>query len=236
MRNIYKESRITWLSLLAFIALTYLGTFNLVRQYLAMAILYFSFDYLKDKKALYFFITVFIASSIQISALSFILMYPFMLVKNNKKLFPFVLLVCLTLYLFGSSVMQFGLGIYNRGYSFNDGSGEGLKLFFLLLTICCTSIFFVDTNKKEFKPQIAALYIALINQSLSYHLTMFGRLNFIYSYIVFVLLIPNLISEIRNKMYRLTFITIYMMFCLLIYLLSLNINNPSRFFPYYFCF
>ena len=73
---VYKYSSIKWMSILLFISLGfYYTSFNMIRQFIAIAIVMLSYKYLIEKNFLKFFMIVLCASLFHMSALIFIPFY-----------------------------------------------------------------------------------------------------------------------------------------------------------------
>lgn len=83
---IYKYSEEMFLSVYLFITLTfYYSSMNIIRQYVAMAILTYSISFVKKRKIIPFTLIVFIASLFHSTALIFLIVYLFPLFKFSYK-------------------------------------------------------------------------------------------------------------------------------------------------------
>ncbi|EOU1983770.1 EpsG family protein, partial [Clostridium perfringens] len=77
----FKDDISVGMSIFIFLAIAYIPSFNVVRQYLAIGILMLSFKYIKDKKLIKFLTIVILASFFHYTALIFLPMY--YLLNNN---------------------------------------------------------------------------------------------------------------------------------------------------------
>lgn len=76
IKQIYENSHNIVFSIIIFIALYYAFAFFLLRQVIAMGIIFYSYKYIKEKKIFQFIITVILASLFHSTALIFIIAYP----------------------------------------------------------------------------------------------------------------------------------------------------------------
>lgn len=147
MRFIYKYSRVTWLSSFIFFCLFFNASMNVMRQFLALSLVLWSFDYIFKKKFIYFSAIVLLATTFHFSAFIFLIAYPLSKIKVSKKIIflsiilaPFVLFVS---FYFISPFLEFMaegdfLSYYDKD---NKYYAEGVKIATILLLIMYT--FFV---------------------------------------------------------------------------------------------
>ena len=91
---VIKYSRNIWLSCYIFLTLRFaFGPMNVVRMWIAVAILLFSVRFLESRKPIHFFAIVIIASLFHVSALVFILLWPASMIKWNLKRIGFIFLI-----------------------------------------------------------------------------------------------------------------------------------------------
>lgn len=81
----YKDKVPLWMGLLYFLCVFYCRTYNLLRQSLALAIVFFSIRYLDEEKSLKYFISIMIASLFHYTAIFAILLFFIYKICNNKK-------------------------------------------------------------------------------------------------------------------------------------------------------
>lgn len=106
-RHIYKYSCDVLLSSMAFLSMYYLFSYFLIRQCIAIAILFISYKYIKEKKFWKFLLLVLLAATIHKTALIFIIAYPFCnLVKFSKKNYYLILIAFVIAYFFPNLVYQ----------------------------------------------------------------------------------------------------------------------------------
>lgn len=98
---IYEQSKITWLSIVIFfLSGAFLLSMNGMRNYVAMAIVLYSFKYIYNKKLFKFLFIVLIAATIHKSVLLVLILYPLYNIKINKNHIIAILLFSLFLTLF----------------------------------------------------------------------------------------------------------------------------------------
>lgn len=84
-RIIYKYSSNIAMSVFVFISLNmFFQTMNISRQYIAIAILTYSINYIVNKKPLRFLLIVLMASLFHLSAVVFVIIYPLSIIKLNQ--------------------------------------------------------------------------------------------------------------------------------------------------------
>lgn len=85
-RFIYKYSNCAAFSFFVFMTTRmFFGTMNISRQYLAVAILLFSVEFIRDRKLIKFALLVLAASSFHFTAITFLITYPLVNLKLNAK-------------------------------------------------------------------------------------------------------------------------------------------------------
>ncbi|MDK0876612.1 EpsG family protein [Clostridium perfringens] len=94
----FKDDISVGMSIFIFLAIAYIPSFNVVRQYLAIGILMLSFKYIKDKKLIKFLTIVILASFFHYTALIFLPMY--YLLNNNISTIKWVVIGTITILLF----------------------------------------------------------------------------------------------------------------------------------------
>ena len=106
MMTIFSESRNTIMSVLIFfIGGFFFQSLNMVRQFLAMAIIFFSYKYLfENKKIKYFLMAIFVAFFIHSSS---IVMLILLLIKDKLVLKPIIIVpIIIIISFFGQSIME----------------------------------------------------------------------------------------------------------------------------------
>ena len=118
----YKNSYNIWLTTFLFIGFSYyLETFNTMRQVLACMIICNAFIVLKNKKNIYWIISVLIASTIHFSSVIF-LVFTKVLPLNKKKLIVYILPIIL---------LYFCIDIFSEYFILLDVVGDKYKGYFL---------------------------------------------------------------------------------------------------------
>ncbi len=106
-RFIYKYSRMPWLSTLMFLTLQFFDlSFSGTRQIISIAILLFSYDFLIKRKILPFLLIVMLAISFHTSAILFLFLYPFTLLRQTRKFYIGSIFVAIAAFISFSTVME----------------------------------------------------------------------------------------------------------------------------------
>lgn len=232
---IYKESTLPGLSVFLFISTGfYMGTFNIMRQYLAMSVLYMSIKYIRERKFLSFLIIVILASTIHPSSLFFLILYPLYSFNVNIYSFFSVLSVSFLIGFAGFKIAPV-LRIISENPYFQNLGGGGHNLYFILVLMCLAGLLLFNTKKDNVKIYFHSLYIAILLQALAFNIEIVSRITMIFQFLV-IILIPNLISNLKNKFLKYAFISLIVFCGILYYSTLLNKFNHGGVFPYLFYF
>lgn len=226
----YSKSR--YESLLLFFCLFFPDSLSTIRQWLAMAILFYAFKFVKQRKLFnYLLLSVIAFFCHKSSCLAALLIY----MIYNFIPFKLVIFSGLGVLVFGKKIIEILIGLdipfsfYLRAIeNFSDAGGNKLKFFLLLLCFFC--LFFYCLKKIKTVHLQKLLAISLVGVVCSFvlggHLGM--RLGV---YFYFVLLVPEIMDIIKNIKFR----AVFMSFMYLYLFLSLHINVKSHdptFIPY----
>lgn len=202
----------------------YYQTFNQSRQLLAISIIFYSFKYLLKNDFKKYFIFILLASSIHTSALIMLPFYFLSKLKVNKKSIFIYCLIALGSIVFFQQIIgiisstSYGL-IYQTTEYFKSNKSSLINLLFrlLLLIICYIISIYTkekltdDTQKKCFNIAIWCLLFQLLTTKIY----ILGRIT-TYFYIIYILLIPNLIKKVEQKNLK-KIIKIGVIICFFIY-------------------
>lgn len=221
---IYKNSKNIYLSIISLIGLGIFNfTFSGIRQSIAIAIAFLSFEFIKTRKWVWFLILVYLASTFHQSALVFLLGYPLYYLKIRKKHFIVIACAILAVFLFKSFLLQFFVSSVFDKYDNSEllVSTGAYTMFLLLFFIYCTSMFLV--NNEDINPPLNAyrnyILIATLIQISASESQVAMRAGFYY-FIFLSLLLPELVQSIPDKRLwpGLTFIA--SLACLIFYYLT----------------
>lgn len=201
---IKQHSKIIWLSYFLFISFGFWGnSLNVVRQFLAVAILINSIGFVKDKKIVKFFAFVLIATSLHSAALTFIIVYPLSFLKVNIKSSIIFMGAIMFTSVFSETLINFIM--INSGYdhlSGRLGSGSGSGTIVVIGTLLASVFYVKQVSISDYSiPDtfIHILFCGVVFNILALEFAMFGRMM-IYFTIIIIVLIPNTIYCIRFKL------------------------------------
>lgn len=216
---IYKNSNDVVLSTFLFVSLNfYFSYMNILRQAIAITIILFGFEYLKDKNYLKYLFVILIACQFHASA--FLMIFPIIFInkKFNIKIFIEVVVLGLVLMIFSDKILLFGKtfssygGYIDSKYNVSNYFGaliECMRLF----VIVCAGIFFVYIPKKDKN------YDEVVKKTRGIYITR-------YSY-----------KEVKNpsdiKYNNIHFISFMMTFALLFSMLVIKVNIFNRLMNYF---
>ena len=223
-KGIYENSNNLFLSvLIIFIGQSYFYSMNIVRQAIAMAIIFYAFKYIKENKKLIFIIFCIIASFIHSSA---IFMIPFsfifkMNLSNKKKIFIVVALLIFEPIL--GVVVKFIIEHTQYAWYYSSRYFTGNTSFILIATNIIIFLINVLYNNKKTKEDYEFNILSNINfigiclMILSSSIPLINRLVRYFT-IFQILLIPKIFEKEKNQKIRiilkctilgLLFITMY---------------------------
>ncbi len=240
-RFIYKHSNMPALSFILYFSLNYFAfSFTLLRHCIALAIILWSYDYLKEGKLKQFIVTVIIAGLFHRTAWIFILAYPLRKVKFDYK----IAMIAIAIALFISRV--FGIQIYNaifhdiiassRYAMYIDPNGNTLTFFAINLLILIVSIILIKMSKKDEEMQKNNLMLNLqtVGICLASTMTFFSEMFRISTFftIFSIVLLPNTLSILNNKKTRII-VEIGMYIVFIAYFFCFTMYN-NAIYPYQF--
>lgn len=134
LRFFIKYSKCIWMSVFFFFCLFYDASLNIMRQYLALSILLWAYDYIQKKDFLRFLILVILATTFHYTAALFIIAYFFQFLRLNRilitrflLLFPIGIVASFVL-LTPLLSLSHKLGMYDYYNENNKYIAEGIKI------------------------------------------------------------------------------------------------------------
>lgn len=232
---IYKNSLNFYLSLIALISFgIYNFTFSGIRQSIALAITFLSYEFIKKRQWLRFLLLVILASTFHKSALVFLPAYLLYTIKIKKKHFALIMGLVVFIFIFKSFLLRFLLSSAFEKYDNSELLVEtgAYTMFFIMLLIYSISIFVQGKTKN---PLVMNAYsnfmlIAVMIQIAASESQIAMRAGYYY-FIFITLLFPEIMTSVKEKKVRNGFVFITITICLVFYYLT-TIN--SRLNPYLF--
>ena len=225
-------------SLLVFFCLFYPDSLSIIRQYLAMAILFFAFKYVRAKKLLpyllYSIIAFFCHKSSIIAAIAIYFLYNII----SYKISIIISLIIFTVSKIGRDVLLNIISASGISYAWylqvlNQFHG-GSKVMYFLLGLCVILIPLVFTKRGEIESKklyAIVLFGSIMPVVFGGH---FGQRIGVYFYFYFVLLIPYAFSKLKIYYRSAFFVFFYFYLFLLLYI---NMISPvPTYIPYRFIF
>lgn len=203
-RYIFSCSKTPWLSFFLFVGLGYYtSSFNIYRQFMAMAILVNSIGFVVDRKFKQFLFCVVAASFFHITSVIFLLLYP--LSKIRISWIYFFTSFCLAV-IIGKVVGGIVLGILTEEafelYAGNMISGRGYGMLFLLLIITLGGLLMRSAYScRQEDVYYHLMIIACCLQVVSLQFSLFSRVV-LYFAINMIIFIPDIICKLKKKEIR----------------------------------
>ena len=226
---IYKRSKYPALSFLVYIGFGFIGTnLCILRQSIACAICFLSFDYLKRNKIYIYFFLILLATTFHKTAIFFILSYIIVQSKDMKiSLVKKNILIILSI-LSSVYVISFLYKFYSNDYSEISISGRGYKLliFYILISLILRIIMGNRNFKDELKDydcSFSSIYFQIVALSFS----LFTRVTSYYE-LMYTLSVPNISNKSEfNKFYVFVFSVLFS----ILFIFEL-INDGCQIVPY----
>ena len=194
--------------LIVFLGQSYFYAMNIVRQAIAMAIIFYSFKYLKKDSKIIFSIFCILASFIHSSALIMILLvFIYNINMENKKKILFIIMIIIFQPVISNLIkLVIAQTKYNWYYNSIFNTGEApLILIILNLIIFIMNIFYSNSKQfedKEYKILSNINYIGVCLLILSSSIPLINRLVRYFT-IFQILLIPKIFEKEKNQKIRL---------------------------------
>ena len=232
--GIYKYSvRPLYAIILYFLTYQYFLSMNIIRQMIAMVIVFVGLKYLFEKRYVEFILVVGMATLFHYSALLYLLLIPFAMLKIDFKnsIVFFALSIVFVQFLKAPIVSLIERTPYAL-YLYIDNEFQ-VSVLFILINIFAYLVMGLYYNKKNARYQLfmniqMAILLLSVVQSI---FPLMGRVIQFFSFFRFII-IPEISVNIRNKKIRLLFdlvmITFYFVHCLY----SLIVKNGDNVLPY----
>ena len=221
---IYKNSKNYYLSIIAIITLVFFNfSFSGIRQSIAIAIAFISFEFIKKKKWVLFILLVLLASTFHTSALVFLIAFPLYYLRIEKKHLFLILILIAVVFLFKSFFLKFILvNVFDKydGSTLLVSTGA-YTMFFVMLALYVVSMIVKKPN--SYSPQLNAysnyLLVAVLIQIAASESQIAMRAGYYY-FIFSSLLIPEIIVSTKNERIRPIIYVLVVIICFSFYYLT----------------
>ncbi|WP_233513133.1 EpsG family protein [Absiella sp. AM29-15] len=194
---IYKNSKKILLSIFVYFAFSnFIITFSGLRQAIAMGICFFAYKFIKEKKIIFYIITIFFASTFHASAWFCLIIYPVYYLKLNKKNFLWTICILFIIFVFKSQIVQISNYLY-YGETRELVNTNAFTMFFMYTILLCISFYF-NSNDSDFIGLRNILLIICYIYALASVSNVFIRLSFPLS-LYLTILIPDIVEKINIK-------------------------------------
>lgn len=223
----FKKSKLYFLSIFLYLSLWYFfGSWNLIRQYLAMAFVFLFIVFLLDKKFKQSIIYALIATLFHSSAFTVILITLVIYLGNNK-VFILILSLFLSIFIFYDdliALIEYTSDIKHLHYLFIDEKFNFTPFIFSLGSIIPLMFFIIKKNfsfNDNLKMYLKLYSIGVVFLLLSTQNLFFSRLAF-YFLILQTLLVPNFIEQLRSSSIKFLLVLYYLIYGTLSMIFSIN--------------
>lgn len=200
LRFIYYYSENVWLSVVAFIAFGYyFGSLHILRQYIAISIILYSYPFIQQRRLIPFLLTVAIASSFHLSAILFVVTWFLCRKKLSNKRIIISFGICIAVaFLIGKLLMGYlsFFEVYSERYITASASGEGYGMLSFLALLLCGGLM-VTRMTIDNKIIYWTFFIAVCLQPFATVVSMVAR-GILYWLVSIIIFIPMVVSAIKN--------------------------------------
>lgn len=262
---INKYSKVTWLSVYLFFTLRFFDTtMNVIRLNIAIVLILFAYDFLRQKKLFNFILIVIAAFLFHRTAIVFLLAWPITKLKFNYKTVTFIIISSLLLYIGFSSILYTMFKIFPTYQYYLDSvylDGE-IRLASVMNILVGISIILLGVSAKYYKKNnlisnnivkitpnfldeekeaindgenmLLLLIVGVAFTFLSFKFNLLGRVGS-YFLVFSIVYLPNSINQLKNK--KLVAVIIFIVVVLFFaYATCIQIIRPewNRIYPYTF--
>lgn len=205
MHFIYHNSKNAWISVYIYVTLFYyFYSFNAMRQFIAISIVLFAWNFLKNGKIIRFILIVLLASTFHTTALiSFLLIFVY-LWRRSIKLIPFIVLSTVVAVFGTSAIFNFVADFFPRYAIYSETAGErglgGIMPVILYFTIFIALYILREKGDQEYNMILNIAAICAAFGILSYFNFLFYRPAFFFN-VFSIIFIPHIASRFKVKEY-----------------------------------
>ena len=218
---IRKHSRFPAISIVIYLTFgLYTFSFSGLRQMIAIAIVLFSYDYIKERKIFHFLIVVLFASLFHTSAVFFIVAYPLYYMEISMRGVFMAIGGLIAEAILGGKIVQAAMLFYkNREYE-TQYTGAYMA-FIMYVCVWLGAVFLIGKNKELNSFENYILLAVAIQELGMYHMSI-ARLGYYFSFFI-CLLLPEMVVELTKNDWKMRCaITTALVFCCFLYF---NINT-----------
>ena len=239
-RNLTKKDRSKNVYIIFYtFPLFYLSFLSLMRQGVAISLIFYSYTYIKDRKLIKFIFIIVLASLFHKTALMILPIYFFYNIKVNPKLYIVILGIGVFFdKIFIKLVIKYNIPLISKYqiYVINSIGEGGTKLFYVIFLIGLTVLFLLYLDKKFYQKNTFLIIMTLSGVFIYCSLISLGHLGprmSIYFFIYILYLIPEIEKSLEKIGISKYLISIFML-VILILQLYVDSKNPirSQFVPY----
>lgn len=231
INTLKKNSKNYFFSIMLYLSipLFYFNSLGIIRQYCAIAIVFYSIQFIKNKNLMKFIICIVLAVSFHRSALIAAPLYLIYRIKSNKKIYILLLLggfvsSGILLYLVGK-IFPMYLGYLTS--KLGEGGNKLIILFNALGILCIFCFKYIKKKSSETDFYLNTLFIGIFIFNSMNKFGQVGTRGALYYIIFTLLLIPELIEVFKHKKIMKS-IGFYLIFILYGFSLYLGIKNPKK--------
>ncbi len=228
----YKYSKNPVMSIFIFITLG-LFVFSLsgLRQSIAIGISLIAFHYIKNKKFIKYLILIIIAALFHESAIFTLPIYFLYNAKKRSNLQLASIPIFIIVFIFRQEITTYITHLYNPDHNIIETGARNMMLLFIIIYIASMYVTKITDNDFVYRLQ-RILFAAILVQMMATYSQTVSRLGYYY-YSYLILLIPELISLIKEKEYKFALQSAFIVVFTLLFFNNI-ITSPLDTYPYKF--
>lgn len=209
----------------------YYSSFNITRQFIAIALSFYAVRYIFEKKCIYYMAFIFIAGLFHNSAFIMAPFYFISQLKFSNKAYIMISILAILVFLFFNQAINIVFTILPRykkyiGSDFLTSDSNLMHFIVIAIVMIVSFILKEKLNKLDYKNNvyINAIFFATIFQLLGIKTVLFSRIV-MYLSIYGIILIPNMISLFSKKIRPIVYLAVVLIYYLNCFVLMLTGNS-----------
>lgn len=230
----YENSKMPGLSIFIYITLGFFAfSFSGLRQAIALAIIFYSFKYIKEKSLIKFILCVALAMSFHTTAIIFVVAYPLYYLRLRLIHIYLIVLVFILVFIYRSEIFLLIYHLY-KGIAGEAESTNAYTMLTVMVIVMVLAYAFGSKDKQDlnFNAYKNYMLVAILVQIFASQSNVIMRAGYYY-YLFITLLIPEIINNQKDIGIRISAVIILIVVLLYFFQMTTG-NGYLNVSPYYF--
>lgn len=195
--TIYKYSKNPFFSILIYFAFAnFIITFSGLRQSIAMALCFFAYSFIKEKKIIHFMLNILVAATFHTSALFCMILYPLYYVKLDRKKIFWMLCFLVVVFILKNKIIQLANTMYYGDTK--EIISTNAYTMFIMYTVLLLISYSINCLDSKYMGLRNFLFLLCLIYAMAPVSNIFTRLGYPIS-LYLTLFIPKIIENIEVK-------------------------------------